>query len=109
MTPSTSTARIGRSVIPAAYCSTRPREVCKVPRRAEHEPTRTQGPQAPEEEGDDARSEVRPGAQEARVRAAAPWCLHPCRDGDAEEAELGSAQDRPCPAHQRDGGHDLHP
>src|SRR5262245_39214109 len=77
--------------------------------RAKHQPTRAQGPQASPEEGLHARSEVGPGAQAPRRRAAASRRLHPRRHGDAEEAELGPAEDRACPPHEWDGGHHLHP
>src|ERR1700710_2511688 len=77
--------------------------------RAEYEPTRQEGPQAPEEEDHDAGPQVGPGSQERRSRSAAPRRLHPRRHGHAEEAELGSAQDRPCAPDQRHGGHHLHP
>ena len=78
-------------------------------RRAEHEPTGPQGPKPQAQEDDDAGPQVGPGAQEARRRASAPGRLHARRHGDPEEAELGAAQDRPCAAHQPDGGHHLHP
>src|SRR4051812_8514141 len=76
--------------------------------RAEYESACQEGPQEPEEEDHDAGPQVGSGPQEGRSRSAAARRLHPCRHGDAEEAELGSAQDRPCAADQRDGGHHLH-
>src|SRR5690349_25057847 len=71
--------------------------VCSTMRgRAEYESACQEGPQAPEEEDHDARTQVRPGSQEARSCPAATRRLHPCRNGHPEEAELGAAQDRPC-------------
>src|SRR3954454_12674657 len=77
--------------------------------RAEYQSTCQEGPQAPEEEDDDARSQVGTGQQEGRCRAATARRLHARRNRNAEEAELRPAQDRPRAPHQRDGGHDLHP
>src|SRR6202012_4366479 len=57
----------------------------------------------------DAGPQVGPGSQEARSCPAASRRLHPRRNRHPEEAELGSAQDRACPADQRDGGPHLHP
>ena len=64
--------------------------------RAEYESTRQEGPQAPEEEARHARPQVGPGPQEERSRATAARRLHARLPPYAEEAELGSAQGRPC-------------
>src|SRR4051794_26001662 len=77
--------------------------------RAEYQSTCQEGPQAPEEEDGDAGTQVLARTQEGRRGAAASRRLHARRDRNAEEAELGAAQDRPCALDQRDGGHDLHP
>ena len=50
-----------------------------------------------------------PGAQAPHRRAPAPRRLHARLHRDAEEAELRPSQGRPRPAHQRHGGHLLHP
>src|SRR3954447_22703354 len=76
--------------------------------RAEHQPADSQGPSTAAEEGDDAWTQVRRRRQAPRCGAPAPRCLHPRRDGHAEEAELGASQDRACAADEWDGGHVLH-
>src|SRR5262245_14292365 len=78
-------------------------------RRAEHQSARPQGTNPQEEEDVDAGPEVGPGAQEARRRSAASRRLHARGHGHAEEAELGSSEDREGSTHQRARGDQLHP
>ena len=75
---------------------------------ADNQPADPQGSHHTEEEARDPRSEVREGSQEEGRRAPAPWRLHARLHDDAEEAELGAAQGRACPADERDGGRRLH-
>src|SRR5581483_10775649 len=67
---------------------------------ADRQSTRAQGQEGRDGEDQDACS--RGCAAEARR-------MHACHDADAEEAELGPAEGRPRPAHQRSGGRCLHP
>ena len=111
ITPSTSTARTGRSGSRIERTEAELSQRCPAifRRRAEHQPADQKGAQAPAEEGRHPRPQVRPGPQAPDRRPAAARRLHARLHGDAEEAELGAAQGRPRPAHQRDGGHLLHP
>ena len=108
ITPSTSTARIGRRLL-GHRLRVEGRPPATIRRRAEHQSAGPQGPHPPQEEDRDPRPEVGPGPQAAPVRAPAARCLHACVHGDTQEAELGAAQGRPRAAHERHGGHLLHP
>src|SRR5262245_32587444 len=76
---------------------------------AQHQPARTQGPPQAQEEGRDARPEVRPGPQAADRGAPAARGMHARVHDNAQEAQLGASQGRPRAPHERDGGHLLHP
>ncbi len=68
-----------------------------------------QGPQPEDQEAGHPGPEVRQGPQEEGRRSPAARRLHARLHDHAQEAELGAAQGRPRAAHERDGGHDLHP
>ena len=69
----------------------------------------SKGRKPPQEEGRHPGSEVRSGAQEAQRCSPAARRVHPRLHRHPQEAELRAAQGRARPAHQRDGGHLLHP
>src|SRR5919198_1288181 len=73
------------------------------PSHAKHRSAREKGPDAPEEEGFDARPEVEPARQAQDRRPPAARRLHPGLHDHAEEAELGAPQGRPRAPHERHG------
>src|SRR5665809_165853 len=93
ITPSTSTARIGRSASPSGMVpGQRGRPTATIARRAEHQPADPQGPPAPEAEGRNPGAEVRAGSQTQARGAAEARRVHARVHGDPEEAELRAAQ-----------------
>ena len=76
------------------------------PRMPSISPTRTQRSQGAEEGR--RRPQVRPGAQK-RIAAPSAGRLHARLHHHPQEAQLRAAQGRAREAHQRDGGHGLHP
>jgi len=82
---------------------------CTIPRRAYDQSADPQGPQPADEEGGHPRPQVRSGAEAPHRGTPAARRMHSRLHGDPEEAELGPPQGGPRSAHQRHGGHLLHP